>query len=39
MTGMGFDTRSGSPKELADALERDRKLWGRVVSEGNITAQ
>jgi tripartite-type tricarboxylate transporter receptor subunit TctC len=39
MAGMGFDTRSGTAKELADALERDRKLWGRLVSEGAITVQ
>jgi tripartite-type tricarboxylate transporter receptor subunit TctC len=37
MADMGFDTRSGTAQELADALERDRKLWGRVVSEGLVT--
>jgi tripartite-type tricarboxylate transporter receptor subunit TctC len=39
MAAMGFDTRSGTAKELADALDRDRKLWGRLVSEGTITPQ
>jgi hypothetical protein len=39
MAGMGFDTRSGTAQELADALDRDRKLWSRVVSEGVVTQQ
>jgi tripartite-type tricarboxylate transporter receptor subunit TctC len=36
---MGFDTRSGTPEELAQALQSDLERWGKVVRESNITAQ
>jgi tripartite-type tricarboxylate transporter receptor subunit TctC len=36
---LGMDVSSGTPEELANALERDLKLWGKVVREGNIKAQ
>ncbi len=36
---MGMDVSSGTPNELADSLERDLKLWGKTVREGNIQAQ
>ena len=34
-----FDTRSGTPEELAQALDGDLKRWGKVVRDGNIQAQ
>jgi tripartite-type tricarboxylate transporter receptor subunit TctC len=39
MGKMGFDTRSGSPQELADILARDLARWGKLVREGNIRAE
>jgi tripartite-type tricarboxylate transporter receptor subunit TctC len=39
MAKMGFDTRSGSPQELAATLDRDLKRWGKLVREGNIRAE
>lgn len=36
---MGMDISSGTPEELAQSLERDLKLWGKTVKEGNIQAQ
>ena len=36
---MGMDVSSGTPGELAESLERDLKLWGKTVQEGNIKAQ
>ncbi|MCC6776999.1 MAG: tripartite tricarboxylate transporter substrate binding protein, partial [Hyphomicrobiales bacterium] len=36
---MGFDTRSGSPQELADILARDLARWGKLVRDGNIRAE
>jgi tripartite-type tricarboxylate transporter receptor subunit TctC len=39
MGKMGFDTRSGTPEELAQVLEADLKRWGQVVRERNIQAQ
>jgi tripartite-type tricarboxylate transporter receptor subunit TctC len=39
MAKMGFDTRSGTPEELAETLDRDLKRWGKLVREGNIRAE
>ncbi len=39
MGKMGFDTRSGSPQELADILARDLARWGKLVRDGNIRAE
>lgn len=36
---MGMDVSSGTPEELAQSLERDLKLWGKTVREGNIKAE
>ncbi len=36
---MGMDVSSGTPEELAQSLDRDLKLWGKTVREGNIQAQ
>ena len=36
---MGMDVSSGTPEELAESLERDLKLWGKTVREGNIKAE
>ena len=36
---MGMDVSSGTQEELRDSLDRDLKLWGRVVRESNIKAQ
>jgi hypothetical protein len=36
---MGMDVSSGTPDELAQSLERDLKLWGKTVREGNIQAE
>jgi tripartite-type tricarboxylate transporter receptor subunit TctC len=36
---MGMDVSSGTPEELAQSLDRDLKLWGKTVKEGNIQAQ
>lgn len=36
---MGMDVSSGTPEELAEALERDLKLWGKTVKEANIQPQ
>jgi tripartite-type tricarboxylate transporter receptor subunit TctC len=39
MGKMGFDTRSGTPDELAQVLENDLKRWGQVVRDRKIQAQ
>ena len=39
MGKMGFDTRSGTPDELAETLDRDLKRWGKLVRDGNIRAE
>ena len=36
---MGMDVSSGKPEELAESLERDLRLWGKTVREGNIQAE
>ena len=36
---MGYDTRSGTPEELAQVLEGDLKRWREVVKERNIQAE
>jgi tripartite-type tricarboxylate transporter receptor subunit TctC len=39
MSKMGMDTRSGTPEELTDTLDRDLKRWGKLVRDGNIRAE
>jgi tripartite-type tricarboxylate transporter receptor subunit TctC len=36
---MGSDTRSGTPQELADTLDRDLKRWGTLVHDAHIQAE
>jgi len=36
---MGFDTRSGTPEELVEILDRDLERWGKLVRDGNIRAE
>ena len=36
---MGMDMTTGTQDELRNSLERDLKLWGKVVQESNIKAQ
>ena len=39
MAKMGYDTRSGTPEELAQVLDGDLKRWRQVVKERNIRAE
>lgn len=39
LTGLAYDLVGGSPKEFADYVKVEIAKWGKVVREGNITAQ
>src|SRR5262245_20914980 len=39
MASLGYESRSGTPEELAEVLGADLKRWGVVVRERNIQAQ
>jgi tripartite-type tricarboxylate transporter receptor subunit TctC len=39
MRQMGMDTKSGTPQELADVLDRDLKRWGKLVRDANIRTE
>ena len=39
LTGLAYDLVGGSPKEFADYVKIEIGKWGKVVREGNITAQ